>query len=159
MEPYLESVTAVSLVGIGTRTTNADEANPEMARIPDLYQQFFSQQVGDSIPERNNPALLYAVYTNYESDHQGAYDFLLCQQGNSTSALPEGLTAVTVPAGQYLVFEASGEMPQTVVTTWQTIWGYFDESVPYRRLYTVDFERYDQTLSNQVKIYIAVEPR
>ncbi|MEM8535621.1 MAG: GyrI-like domain-containing protein [Chloroflexota bacterium] len=159
MEPYLESVATVSLVGIGTRTTNADEANPEIARIPDLYQQFFSQQVGDSIPERSDPALLYAVYTNYESDHQGAYDFLLCQQGGSTSALPEGLTAVTVPASQYLVFEASGEMPQTVVVTWQTIWGYFDDSIPYRRLYTVDFERYDQTQSNQVKIYIAVEPR
>lgn len=159
MEPYLESVAAVSLVGIGTRTTNDDETKTEIARIPALYQQFFSQQVGESIPERIDPMLLYAVYTNYESDYQGAYDFLLCQQSSSTSTLSEGLTAMTVPAGQYLVFEASGEMPQTVVATWQTIWGHFDDSVPYRRLYTLDFERYDQTQSNQVKIYIAVEPR
>ncbi|NOK58852.1 MAG: AraC family transcriptional regulator [Chloroflexi bacterium AL-W] len=158
MAPYLESVAAVSLVGIGTRTTNDDEANSETARIPTVYQQFFSQRVGESIPKRSDPTSLYAVSTNYESNYQGACDFVLCQKG-STTILSEGLTGIADSTGQYMVFEASGEMPQTVVATWQTIWGYFDERISYRRLYTLDFEWYDQTQSNKVKIYIAVEPR
>ena len=47
---------------------------------------------------------------------------------------------VVVPAGKYLRFEKTGNMPETALLLWQEVWGYFQEKDAPKRNYLCDFE-------------------
>lgn len=135
--------------GLTVRTRNADEMQASTARIGPLWAQF-GQQVG---PRTAPGALLYGVYHRYESDASGAFDVLV---GTQSSAHAD-LARAEVVAGTYLVFQAQGAMPQTVIQTWDYIWRYFASSqCPHRRLYGTDFECYRSLYS--VEIFIGIVP-
>jgi predicted transcriptional regulator YdeE len=38
------------------------------------------------------------------------------------------MQAVSINAGNYLVFKGVGEMPQAVIEAWENIWDYFSSS-------------------------------
>ena len=136
--------------GLSVTTSNADEVDPEKAKIPQLWQSFHqSRPISDSGDAGD--ALFFGIYTNYESDYLGAFDVFV---GSQTSSSPT-LSEMTIPSGQYLVFSAQGEMPQAVIDLWGVIWRFFDDTnCPYVRKYTTDFECY--LSENEVDIYIAV---
>ena len=67
----------------------------------------------------------------------------------------DGLTGVTIPAGNYVVFTAHGSMPQALIQTWGAIWEYFSGDPKYQRAYTFDFELYQAP--DRVDIHIAVK--
>jgi len=139
------------IMGISIRTKNVDEMNPATAKIGALYQRFDKQVPVDY----QNGARVYGVYYNYESDHSGEFS-VLAGVDIIDPALAEGLENVTLPAATYLVFEATGEMPQVVIETWKTIWDYFSKpDVQYQRAYTTDFEFYKN--QNEVAIHIAIK--
>jgi predicted transcriptional regulator YdeE len=155
-KPKLIQVPAFRLMGLATRTTNALEMNSAIARIPTIWQRFFAENVGAAIPHRTHPQNLLGVYTNYVSDHTGEYSMMVAAEVNKP-AQQAGLTHLHVPAATYLVFSASGAMPQTVVETWQRVWAYFTPSAAHQRAYTVDFERYDAARPDFIEIYIAIK--
>jgi len=105
--------------GISIRTTNANEMNPETAKIGALYQQFDKNVSVDY----KNGARVYGVYFNYESDASGEFSVLSGADQVETSNI--SLEEITLPDGKYLVFEATGEMPHAVIETWGKIWAYF----------------------------------
>ena len=73
-----------------------------------------------------------------------------------TAPPAEPLQQLTLVGGDYLVFEATGKMPQVVIETWQRVWEYFSgDAVAYRRAYTTDFEFYKGP--QEIQLYISVK--
>ncbi len=142
-------VDSQTVYGISVRTRNANEMNPETAKIGDLWQRFYEQVT----PEMKAGANIYGVYYNYESDAGGEFSVL-------AGAAPlldtlHDLEKVTLEAGDYLLFEGKGDMPQTVINTWTEIWGFFAANTDYKRAYTTDFELYKS--EDEIAIYIAIQ--
>ena len=141
------------IYGISTRTKNADEMNPQTAKIGAVWQKFDETvDVDYKGGER-----VYGVYYNYESDANGEFDVLA---GYETSN--EKLESIKIETGKYLVFnkiykENNGNSRvQAVIETWGEIWEYFsNENSQYKRAYKTDFEYYKN--QNEIEIYISIQ--
>ena len=160
MQPNLVTRPATGVIGLEARTANRLEADPSTARIPGLWQRFFSEHVPEQIPNRSGSGAWMAVYTNYEGDVTGEYSLVLGAEVASFDEVPEGLTPVAIPASRYLVFSAQGPMPQAVIETWGSIWSHFSKDSEHQRAYTADFEVYDQRFQSanpEVDIFIAIK--
>lgn len=62
---------------------------------------------------------------------------------------------LALQAGEYLVFSATGPMPQTVLQTWGVVWQYFQSNPSVQRSYGTDFEVYSG--ADTVAIHIGVK--
>ncbi|MBP2002013.1 putative transcriptional regulator YdeE [Paenibacillus shirakamiensis] len=149
---------AMTLYGVTTRTTNAEEMSPH-GRLPGLWQTFFQSNLAAQMDIRN-PRRTYALYTRYESDHKGAYTVLIghepTKEQSERSIL---LEQAKVPASTYRVFTCPpGPVSEVVARTWGEIWSYYEHSSE-QRAYTGDFEIYEANDENQteIKIYIAIK--
>jgi predicted transcriptional regulator YdeE len=151
MEPELVSVQPFTVAGLSVRTANHDEADPSLAKLPELWGRFYGQQVLDKIPNRQTDPLVYGVYSDYESDASGLYTVTA---GVRVSASVPEYNSVTVRGGQYLVFENHGAMPQAVIDGWGAVWRHFLQSQKYKRLFTTDYEEYRGP--DRVAIFISV---
>lgn len=154
---------AITISGITARTTNARESGPD-GLLPELWSRYF-RSPGPAQPGEDNPHLLYAVYTDYESDASGAYTVLIgheCGDEPGGEARNEDLQQVVVPEADYYVFETRrGPVFEVVLEAWQEVWAYFQDS-QVQRAYTGDFELYDTRQFDPqnavVQLYIAVRP-
>ena len=154
--PRAEVRDEFTVAGTAIRTTNENERDPATAQIGAHWRQFHEGGVADRIPNRANAAVLYGVYTGYESDHRGPYSHLIaCEVSNGGTPAP-AMTTLTIPPSKYLVFTGNGKLPGVVVKTWGAVWQYFERETRDHRAYTVDFERYDQREPSRVEIYVAV---
>ena len=138
--------------GLHIRTCNADEMQPSTARIGPLWRDFASEVA----PRMAPAAQVYGVYHRYESDANGAFEVLA---GTDALLQPSEdaveLSLCEIQSGSYVVFEATGVMPQAVIDAWGRIWRYFaDPQCPHQRAYTTDFERYGT--AGRIDIFIAV---
>lgn len=140
------------------RTSFALETSQEGARIPGLWQGFFSQGAGSQVPGRKND-FVYGVYYDYESDYKGAYSLLAGVEVAEGASTAEGCVAITVPTAEYLVFSGQGEMPHVVIATWQRAYACFEKASDMRRAHTVDFERYDFSNPNSARVDIHISVR
>lgn len=137
--------------GFSVRTTNQAERNPETAQISALWERFY-QHAGSHLTKQSQ---VYGVYTNYESDMNGAFDVYACTDNAAVLRLDNAKT-VTLQSGTYLKFSGAGEMPQAVIDAWGEVWAYFtSDNCPHTRAYTTDFEWYKSP--NDVEIYIAIQ--
>lgn len=167
MSPQIKTIEALTISGLRVRTNNASEMNPDTAKIGNLWQAFSSKLA----PKLAPGTAIYGVYSNYESDHTDNFDVIVGRETSNDSSSENADIAkdmladlhntqinwqtVDVSAGTYAVFSATGDMPQTVIELWQSIWAYFAmQDCPHSRTYTTDFERYQQ--ENTVEIYIAI---
>lgn len=152
MKPASKKVQPFSVAGISVRTINSDELNPVTARLPGLWGRFFTEGVAGQVPH-SVPGSIYGVYSAYESDLTGPYTLTAGVQ--VTQPVTGGpFTSVDVQGGDYLVFEANGPMPLTLIQTWAAIWAYFQTNRQYTRAYTTDFEEYRGP--DGVAIHIAI---
>jgi predicted transcriptional regulator YdeE len=143
--------TPIRILGSSVRTNHGLESNPETGRIPSLWQTFMQQGGTGSIPDASSP-VVYAAYSDYESDVSGDYTLTL---GTASEAEDANLNPVTLPAGKYLVFEEAGPAPACTIQAWQTIWAYFaDPNCEHTRAYNADFEMY--TAAEGVSVYIGI---
>jgi predicted transcriptional regulator YdeE len=161
LTPQIVSQESFQVVGISASTNNAKEAGPD-AIIGTLWQQFLSQGLLNKIPDRVDQSIT-AVYTDYVSDANGQYTFVLGARIRPIPdpVLPEGMVIKTVPAGRYAVFTSErGPVAKVVVETWKQIWAYFQNPANGQRAYRADFEVYDQRSADpnntQVDIYVGV---
>jgi predicted transcriptional regulator YdeE len=69
--------------------------------------------------------------------------------------IPAGLAVTRISPQTYVVFTATGPMPDALLGIWMSVWG---TKLP--RTYTFDFEQYDarftRTENKEVDVYIAV---
>lgn len=140
------------VVGFAVRTTNADEMDPARARLPALWQRVGAPGAFAHVPGRVDENL-YAVLTDYESDHHGAYTQIVGTGVRTVPRLPEAMVAVRVPAGQALKLEARGPMPQTLAEAWQQVWKHTESGGTPARVFTTDLEVHHR---GGVDLYIAI---
>jgi predicted transcriptional regulator YdeE len=147
MHPQLQRRESFSVAGLTVRTCNKDERDPQSARIGALWNRFFDECAYEA-PHRVGDMRLYGVYSGYESGHEGAFDMTA-----GVAVLSEP-AAVRIEAGDYLVFGGQGQMPDMVLSLWDSIWEYFEAHPEIHRTYRSDFESYGGP--DQVDIHIGV---
>lgn len=114
MEYREETLRGFDVVGIQIRTRNSTA----METIGPLWERFHAEHTASRIPHPADERLL-AVYSAYESDHTGAYHFLIGQRVQEVvGTLPDHLTCIRVPPGRYAVVAAREEMPGALVKAW-----------------------------------------
>ncbi len=152
MQPKLIELQPFTLSGISIRTSNSEQAQPSKETIGGLWQRFIGQDLANTISNKLPDSPLYGAYSAYESDANGQFTATV---GVAVSAPTSAFDTIEVDGGRYLVFEARGAIPQSVIEAWGKIWPFFATSKDWKRRYTTDFEVYRN--SNVVEIYIAVE--
>lgn len=129
----------LTVVGFVVRTTNADELDPARAKLPGLWRRAGAPGAFAHVPGRIDENL-YAVLTDYESDHHGAYTQIVGIGVRTAPRLPEGMVAVRVPAARALWVAARGPMPQAIVEAWQQVWKHTESGGTPPRAFTTDLE-------------------
>jgi predicted transcriptional regulator YdeE len=109
IKPTVKQVERFIVTGFSVRTQNSDEFNEKTAKLPNLWQQFYTSELA-------NNANIFSVYSNYDSDANGPYTVTV---GVKSDHVQTQLSRVTIEAGNYLVFQGIGPMPATVVETWK----------------------------------------
>jgi predicted transcriptional regulator YdeE len=154
MDPILKLLEPFRVAGISVRTNNRAEASPETGKLGALWGRFFQEGIAAQVPNQVAGSAIYGVYSDYESDVNGAYTVTAGVQIDSDSSGGDEFTSVAVGGGEYLVFEGKGPMPQVVIDTWMAVWEHFATSAEHQRAYTTDFEVYSGM--DQVAIHISV---
>ncbi|MBW0435852.1 GyrI-like domain-containing protein [Leptospira yasudae] len=141
-----------NLIGVRTRTKNADEFGPN-GKIGPLWGKFF-QEV---FPKLSNPGdSIYAVYWDYESDENGEYSYFIGVPAASDNT--NGFETLSLPEGTYLELATEkGKSPDIVVQLWQQVWS--DSGIKNRRAFATDYEIYPinfaETPETQVRLYLS----
>lgn len=147
------------VIGIEARTNNTQEST-ENGAIPKQWQRLFNENLLNRVPGRLDQSIV-AVYTDYASDSNGEYTFILGARVKPGAKAPEGMVSVKVPSGKYVEFvSALGPSSQVVPELWKQIWTFFHEPGNPLRAYQADFERYDDMSDPnkvQVRIYIGIK--
>lgn len=133
-----------TLAGIARRTSNA---HPE--QIGAFWGRFRAEKIAQQLPQRTSDAI-YALYSEYDSDHTGEYTMLLGYEVPTDAEVPEGMHKVPIPAAAYAVVDARGPQPETLTTAWQQVWS---SSLP--RSYGCDFDIYWGP--ETVEIYVSID--
>ncbi|GLW08016.1 DNA-binding protein [Microtetraspora sp. NBRC 13810] len=144
----------VLVVGFAVRTANADESDPARARLPVLWARAGAPGAFAHVPGKVDESL-YAVLTDYESDHHGAYTQVVGVAVRAVAALPEGMVAVRVPGVPAMRLEARGPMPDALVECWQQVWKHTESGGAPPRAFTTDLEIHHR---GGADIYVAVLP-
>ena len=149
-----------TVVGISTRTSNAKEASGE-GIIGKQWERFMKEGLLAKIPNKVDSNIV-VVYSGYESDANGAYDYTIGAKVKSADKIPAGMVAKKVPAGRYATFTSEkGFVGRVVPETWSRIWTVPKSVMGGDRAYRADFEIYDQRAADrehaQVDIYIGIK--
>ena len=145
------------VVGIQARTSSQREADPATAAVPGLWRRFQDDRLGDRIPGRAGARTTCAVYSDYQDAGDGDRRFscLVGAEVAEAGEPPAGLAAVTVPAGDYLVFAARGPMPGALAATWGRIAEFF-EHAQMSRAFTADLEVH-YPAGSAVDVFVAID--
>lgn len=136
------------VIGVATRTRNADEFDPATARIPDLW----ARAVAHPWLSARRDAGFVAVLHDYERDASGSYTQIVGVASRSAEDLPDGLVAAKVASMPRTSVAADGESPGALIGAWQQIWD--DEaSGAIVRSYRTDFEVHS---AGRVEVFVSV---
>src|SRR5580700_3437636 len=121
MNPRAVQQDEFTVVGIAVRTSNAEQMTPERP-IGKQWERLFKEGVLTAIPNKAN-ANIVALYTEYASDKDGEYTYVLGARVTKVETVPAGMVAKNVPAGRYAVFTSErGPVQKVVVERWQKVW-------------------------------------
>jgi len=159
MAPRVVQQDGFTVVGISARTTNAEEMTSDGV-IGATWGRLFQEGVLGKIPNKADPRIV-AVYTDYASDRNGEYTFLLGARVSSDADVPAGMLARKVPAGKYAVFTSEkGPGPKVVPALWMQIASLPQGAVGTDRMYRADFEIYDERAMDpqnlQMDVYVGI---
>ncbi len=159
MNPKIVTRDGFTVVGISTRTSNAREMTPDGV-IGKQWARLFQEGLVEKIPNKADSSIV-AVYTDYASDHNGEYTYLLGARVTSDANIPPGMVAKKIPGGKFAVFTSEkGPAPQVVPALWVKINSLPKDAVGADRVYKADYEVYDERARDpqnlQVDIYVGV---
>lgn len=159
MTPKVVQQSGFTVIGIAVRTSNAKEMTADGA-IGKQWARFFQDGVMGRIPNKADQSIV-AVYTDYASDKNGEYTFLLGARVTSDADIPTGMVARKIPATKYAVFTTEkGPGPKVVPKAWSKINSLPQSAVGGDRVYLADFEIYDQRAADpqnlQADIYVGI---
>ncbi len=146
----LAEINTFDVIGVSIVTDNK-KATEE---INTLWERFFSEQIGQKL-ENKADDVIYAVYSDYEGDHEKPYRLTIGYRVTSKDT-PENMHLVTIKDQSYAVMSAAGKQPDTLIETWKAVW-----SSDLERSYSTDFELYGPRFFeegvNEVLLHIGVE--
>jgi len=150
---------AFMVVSISGRTSNAKEMTGE-GIIGMFWARLFQEKMLSQIREKADGNVV-AVYTDYASDHNGEYTYILGARVKSADNVPPGMVAKTIPAGKYAVFTTEqGPAYQVVPRAWQKINSLPKAATGGNRLYQADYEIYDERArdpqNSVVDVYVGI---
>ena len=159
MNPKTVQQGGFTVMGIAIRTSNAEQMT-EARPIGKQWERLFKEGVLAAIPNKADGNIL-AVYSEYASDKDGEYTYLLGARVTKVENVPAGMTVKNVPAGKYAVFTSErGPVQKVVVEMWQRVWATPKSELGGDRSYKTDFEVYDQRAQNPadaiVDLYVGV---
>jgi predicted transcriptional regulator YdeE len=159
LTPKIAEEAGFAVVGIAARTTNANEMFGKGV-IADQWAHFMKEGLLNRIPNKADSNIL-AVYTDYESDANGAYTFLIGAKVSSADDVSPGMVIRKIPAGRYAMFTSEkGFVGKVVPETWSRIWALPKSAPGGNRAYLADFEIYDRRAADpqnaQVDIYVGI---
>ena len=148
-----------TVVGITVRTGNREQMTAARP-IGTLWERLFKEGVLAAIPDKADGNIV-AVYSQYASDKDGEYTYLLGARVKKVESVPAGMTVEKVPAGRYALFTSErGPVQKVVVEMWRRVWETPKNALGGDRTYQTDFEVYDQRAQNPadavVDLYVAV---
>ena len=160
MDPKIVQQDGFTVIGISARTNNVKEMTADGV-IGKMWGRLMQEGLLAKIPNKADPNIV-AVYTDYASDHNGDYTFLLGSRVTSDADVPEEMVAKKIPAGKFAVFISDkGPAPKVVPELWMKINSLPENAVGADRMYRADFEIYDQRAMDpqnlQMDVYIGVK--
>lgn len=147
-------IEAFQVVGISARISNDRGSAGE--EVEAIWRRFWSEDIRNKVPHIVNNDI-YAVYTDYESDHTGAYTLIIGLSVTHLDDIPSGLVGVTVRADTYEKFVSRGQMPGAVLKTWMDIWQDEDLDRGYRTDFTIHGKKYFDGDQAEVETFISVD--
>jgi len=158
--PKVIAKDSFTLIGISARTTNAKEVTEEGV-IGKMWARLFQEGVLAKIPNKADQNII-SVYTDYASDHNGEYTYVLGARVTSDAEVPAGMVAKKIPAQRCAVFTSDKGPAATVVPAlWMKINSLPKNAVGGNRLYKADFEIYDERAIDpgnlQMDVYIGIK--
>jgi len=159
MDPKVVQQDGFTVIGIAARTSNAKEMSANGV-IGKQWQRLFEEGLIGKIPNKADSSIV-AVYTDYASDFNGEYTFVLGTRVTSDAQVPEGMVAKKIAGGKFAVFTSDkGPGPQVVPAAWMKIDSLPKGSVGTDRVYQADYEVYDERARDpqnlQVDIYVGI---
>ena len=134
--------TPIYVAGYQIRTSNAKEMSGN-GEIGKLWARFMQQNLAAQIPDRVGQSLM-VVYSDYASDQNGEFTYLLGAPVDSIADVPRDLTVRTIPAGAYAVLTTpAGPPQQTIPALWAKIWSMSEAELGGKRSFVMDYETYD----------------
>jgi predicted transcriptional regulator YdeE len=160
MTPRVVEQSGFSVIGIAVRTSNAKEMTADGV-IGKQWARLYQEGVLDKISNKADQSII-AMYTEYASDKNGEYTFLLGAKVTSDANVPAGMVAKKIAAGKYAVFTTEkGPGPKVVPEAWMKINSLPQSAVGGDRLYHADFEIYDARATDpqnlQADIYVGIK--
>jgi predicted transcriptional regulator YdeE len=160
MKPKPVESSEFQVIGIEARTNNARESGGGGA-IPKQWQRLFMENLLSRIPDRIDQSIV-AMYSNYASDWNGDYTYILGAKVKPGTKAPEGMVAKNIPGGKFEEFTSKrGRPEQLVPEMWKEVWAYFQSPGNPTRAYAADYEIYDDMsdpTNVQVRLYVGVKP-
>lgn len=143
------------IIGISIRTTN--ENGQSAKDIEAIWEKFWGEKIQEQIPNKVNDNI-YAVYTDYETDFNGAYTTIIGLPVSSLENIPKGFVGITIEKAEYQKFVSKGKMPEAVVNTWMEIWGNNDLNRvrAYKADFTIHGKKYYDGDNAEVETFISV---
>ena len=159
-DPKMVEHDGFTVVGVSARTSNAREMTANGV-IGKQWGRLMQEGLVEKIPNKAESNIV-AVYTDYASDHNGDYTFVLGARVTSDADVPAGMVAKKVPAGRYAMFTSEkGAAPKVVPELWMKINSLPPHAVGADRVYRADFEIYDQRAMDpgnmQMDVYVGIK--
>lgn len=160
MNPKVVERGGFTVVGIAARTSNAREMTAD-GIIGKQWGRLMQEGLLARIPNKADQSIV-AVYTDYASDHNGEYTFVLGARVKSGEDPPSGMVAKKIPAGRFAVFSSEkGAAAKVVPETWMKINSLPRSAVGGDRVYRADYEIYDERATDpadsQVDVYVGIK--
>jgi predicted transcriptional regulator YdeE len=160
MNPKVVEEAGFTVVGIEARTSNAKEMSADGV-IPKQWARFMQENLAARIPNKADSSIL-AVYSDYASDGDGQYSFMIGARVTSAKDVPAGMVVKKVPTGRYAIFTSEkGPVGKIVFGLWQKIWTIPKADPGGDRAYRADYEVYDERAVNpedaQVDVHVGIK--
>jgi predicted transcriptional regulator YdeE len=149
-----------TVIGISARTSNAKEMTAQGV-IGKQWARLMQEDLLSKIPKKADQNIV-AVYTDYASDKNGEYTYILGAKVTSDKDIPVGMVAKKIPAGRYAIFTSDkGPAPKVVPELWMRINSLPSSATGSNRVYGADFEVYDQRAADpqniQMDVYVGIK--
>jgi predicted transcriptional regulator YdeE len=141
------------LIGLSLGKKTRNEAGQSGIDCGTLWQKFETGGFAKKIPDLLSNAI-YAVYFDYEGDHNKPFCYFIGCKVNPGTKVPAGMDRLIIPPQNYSIVVARGEMPDCLIESWSKIW-----KSKIDRAYRFDFEVYDDRSKDwddaEVEIFVS----